>query len=190
MDLPSLSPLLIYLSSNPHGRVQSAVSKNTNTFKETILGYFSLFVRCKQVEKKKTKSLLLKKKLFWVSQNNFLERSDSSDRPPRACNVLASSRIQQVLIIHRREYTSDSGKFVWGEGGTHVTDQVDTRWTRSLSKTAVTSPSVNPKYFYGDDTQLWDGSLSGGVPEIMLQVISDVTFKTYIWLSVWWKTTN
>ncbi len=44
-----------------------------------------------------------------------------------------------------------------------------------VSKTSVTAASVNPKYFYGDKTQVWDGALSGGVAggvgEIMLDII-------------------
>jgi hypothetical protein len=41
----------------------------------------------------------------------------------------------------------------------------------------VAAGSVNPKYFYGDETQVWAGAMSGGVAggvgEIMLDVIKD-----------------
>ena len=54
--------------------------------------------------------------------------------------------------------------------------------------------SVNPKYFYGDETQVWTGALSGGVAggvgEIMLDVIKDcfTDFKTSDHSVYLWKT--
>ena len=87
-------------------------------------------------------------------------------------------------------YASGSPNCGTGEGGTHHTEQVDTCSERAavlqviqkrekdcVSKAAVTAGSVNPKYFYGDETQVWAGSLSGGVAGgvgvIMLDVIQD-----------------
>ena len=43
-----------------------------------------------------------------------------------------------------------------------------------VSNTVVTTDVGNPKYFYGEDTEVWDGALSGGVTEIMLQVFGRV----------------
>ncbi len=48
-----------------------------------------------------------------------------------------------------------------------------------VSKAAVAAGSVNPKYFYGDDTQVWSGPLSGavagGTGEIMWTSLRTVT---------------
>ena len=37
-----------------------------------------------------------------------------------------------------------------------------------VSNTVVTADVGNPKYFYGEDTEVWDGALSGGVTESIL----------------------
>ena len=46
-----------------------------------------------------------------------------------------------------------------------------------VSNDVVSAADVNTKYFYGEVTQVWDGSLSGGVTEIMFQVIWDCYFQ-------------
>jgi hypothetical protein len=58
-----------------------------------------------------------------------------------------------------------------------VLEVIQKREKDCVSKAAVAAGSVNPKYFYGDQTQVWAGALSGGVAGgvgvIMLDVIQD-----------------
>ena len=67
-----------------------------------------------------------------------------------------------VTVSLRNHRVTDSEEAV-------VLQVIQKREKDCVSKTDVVDVSVNPKYF----TQVWEGDLSGGVTEIMLQVISD-----------------
>ena len=72
------------------------------------------------------------------------------------CMPLAAQTAEQVLltsILGKHEITET-------ERGA-VLQVIQKREKDCVSKAAVAAGSVNPKYFYGDETQVWAGALSG-----------------------------